>query len=70
MQAVTVADEPCLPPDEAEGDEDKVPHERVEHQPRWGQLGKVAASELAYVLELRVEQRVVTHRNSGRKNDF
>ena len=28
-QAVTVADEPHLPPDEAEGDEDEVPHEHT-----------------------------------------
>ena len=30
-QAATVADEPRLPPDETEGDEDEVPHEQVEH---------------------------------------
>ena len=30
-QAATVADKPRLPPDETEGDEDEVPHERVEY---------------------------------------
>ena len=49
-----MADEPRLPPDEAEGDEDEVPREQVEHQPRWNQLGNAAAGELTDVLELRV----------------
>ena len=30
-QAATMADEPRLPPDETEGDEDEVPHEQVDH---------------------------------------
>ena len=65
-----MADEPRLPPGEAEGDEDEVPHEEVEHQPRWNQLGKAAAGELADVLELRVEHRVATHRSCVRKYAF
>ena len=54
-----MAHDPRLPPGEAEGYEDKVPHERVEHQPRWNQLGKAAAGELADVLELRVKNTVL-----------
>ena len=59
-----MAEEPRLPPDEAEGDQDEIPHEQIDHQPRGGQLDQAAAGKTANMLELRVEDedRVATHR--------